>query len=272
MLVESGTIFLAESKQEASFVTATQGISVLRLIANPKCWMNAEGFVCAQARKLLLGLNNSSAQISAWWERMVDLTIISHAASGISLREVFHFKNNFVGIDESCPRLEVVHEPKDWRELSWVEPFNTLVIPNSKSQSGFYSRVTVSITEATFGVYVQPKIHSPDDVDRAYTNAIIYSLVDGLSRGRQVSEVHIVVYNWGLADDSSHSTAQPDHVKARVQELVKDSVLTEVEACFIKKFMKRFLSTNFHVVSREEMKQWLIPSFISIPEAILAFE
>jgi len=109
--------FVFECQREALFVTATQGISVLQLIAI-QFWIHVKGFVCAQARKLLLGLSNSSAQISAWWEKMVDLTIISHAACGISFQKFFHFWNHFVEMNESCPRLEVVHVSKNWRALS----------------------------------------------------------------------------------------------------------------------------------------------------------
>jgi hypothetical protein len=58
-------------------------------------------------------------------------------------------------------------------------------------------------------------------------------------------------------------------VKARLAEL--EATLSISEVSCVKAFIEGFLASNFHVISREELKRWLLPSLVTIPDAILAF-
>jgi hypothetical protein len=266
--MEGGTIFIVRSNENGTFVTATQGMSILQLIASPNEWIRAEGFVCEQARKLFKGLGSNQCSIYRWWERLVDLTIVSHSSREISLAEVFNLTKITEDMQCLCPRIDVVREP--WNATGAVEKVNALVVPYSRNQSGYDSRVTLLLEQQlTFGFYIHSKIQSSKDVKLAYSNSIINSVKDGVKRGLEVGEIHAVVYDWSIATAAAAPSIRDADVKARLDEL--EATLSTSEVTCVNAFIEGFLASNLHVISREEMKRWLIPSLVTIPDAILAF-
>jgi hypothetical protein len=267
-LMEEGSVFIVSTDGLENFVTATQGLSVLQLIVNPQMWKSAKGFVCKQAQELFKGLVNPKCPVSTWWERLVDLTIVSHSSREMLLADVFNLTTVSDDMQFTCPQLEVVRE--HWDVNQRVEKENSLEVPHSRTEPGYDSRVILSHEDLRFGIYNQSKIQTPNNVGVAYSNSIIYSVIDGVKRGLNVSEIHVVVYNWGIATAAAaaSSTRKAD-VKARLDVL--EAKPSESEFSCVSNFIDGFLASNFHVISREEMKRWLVPSLVTIPDAILAF-
>jgi hypothetical protein len=79
------------------------------------------------------------------------------------------------------------------------------------------------------------------------------------------------VYNWGLV--SCLEKPSIDSIREKVADSVRNPniQLSEEQKEIILEFINDhdLMSKNFHIVSRDEMKPWLLPSLLSIPSAIL---
>jgi len=235
---------------------------MLRLIAEPEKWTGPR---CEAARILFQNLDYT-AKLSQWWERLVDLTIVSLSYNNKPFCEVFNINSNNMS---KVPHLKVIREAAAVKTAGWDD--DALVVPDSESQRGFDSRLSLLLDSNRNGVFVHVKVDNPLEFERAYANSIIYSIADGVSRGLSLNRIYIIVYNWGLV--SCLEKPSIDSVREKVADSVRNPniQLSEEQKEIILEFINDhdLMRKNFHIVSRDEMKPWLLPSLLSIPSAIL---
>jgi hypothetical protein len=139
-LLEDGCVFISNSVSLSfgnAFITAVQGVVILRLIAEPEKWTAARGPRCEAARILFQNLDYT-AKLSQWWERLVDLTIVSLSYNNKPFCEVFNINSNNMS---KVPHLKVIREAAAVKTAGWDD--DALVVPDSESQRGFDSRLSL---------------------------------------------------------------------------------------------------------------------------------
>jgi hypothetical protein len=142
-LLEDGCVFISNSVSLSfgnAFITAVQGVVILRLIAEPQKWTAARGPRCEAARILFQNLDYT-AKLSQWWERLVDLTIVSLSYNNKPFCEVFYINSNNMS---KVPHLNLMtengngildislaglaHERAEIRQISSALAYNFLLV------------------------------------------------------------------------------------------------------------------------------------------------
>jgi hypothetical protein len=231
------------------------------------------------------------SDISEWWERFMDITIVCR-----SLLEPSSSICDMFGIsDKGSPDLllekiwklevfRVYDDPADdINEFDYStlidKKMNTLFVP-LPGTSGFDSLVMLYIKSKPRLFYNQVKIDIPKNkpFEQLVCDMICYNLLHYFnticnSDKKKVSleDVHMIIYNWGEEDgrdklSSMNKTMCNDAISKKFNN-IKDFPGSKNKALrkLVNEYVDNHIGSNVHVVGRRVLKDWILPSFIPFP-------
>jgi hypothetical protein len=183
-LIENGNVFLYDQVGDAEFIPAVKAYWILQMIrdGNSAFWKSKSPKM-KRCRQLLPKL---PPDISEWWERFIDITIVcrSFLEPSSSICDMFGIS------DKGSPDLSeteawnlevLIESPKIKANYSTllIEKTNSLIVPKS-GNSGFDSLVMLHLDDKPRLFYNQVKIDIPKNkpFEQLVCDMICYNLLD----------------------------------------------------------------------------------------------
>jgi len=247
-----------------------------------------------QAAAALFGdvfAENSSHNISVWWERAVALTIVSRTMSG--QLDIFGSTDGSLASMKGgiCPMLTVRLNDTETSLRTIRNGELAITPPNFQGSDGIVSLMG-------YMIYLQMKIARPKgkDMSRVFFEAVLSILQSHtlLFPNIPLSKVSVIFYEWSYINETEKQKLAKDILRmfrkwidkkgyddtkkqfSRKNPLLSDEILCEkARDCLteITKFVNDGCCfTNVHYIDRGILKTWLLETLAPIPRLVQAIE
>jgi hypothetical protein len=234
--------------------------------------------------------------LSEWWEKAVALTIAVRTHQNSNLNEVLGLEYNRIPNILSPVTVRLAENKSDIIRF----PISNELVLAPQHNFGFDALLTVVENDRPLLVYLNPKIALPTNPLVKVMSTTIWNTLDFHYSNSNVpdalkddsfSGVHIVIYLWDYFDLGSAAdfwteveTSLVEKAKNKRVDAKNNTDIDTIEKAnidiektiqlelYVARFVKKYLTSNVHVVDRNKLDDWLIPTFCVIPRIVEAVE